>query len=174
MLFTLASPLAAEGKALEEASDDQERHIQLADVESNLVKEAADRFFEALRSEDKTALAAVMVPEAVIFVHNRMDPANPRVDVVPVGEHLERWARGTRAVDEVMTYETVLVDGDMAHVWGPYRFAVEGQTTHCGINSISLIRTDRSVYGEWKVANTSFTMVPPVQCAAIGAPEFAQ
>jgi len=131
---------------------------------------AADRFFEALRSEDKTALASMMVPEGTIFIHNRMDPDNPRVDVVPVADHLERWARSTRVVDEIMTHRTVLANGDMGHVWGPYRFAVEGETTHCGINSLSMVKTDEG----WKVANTSFTMVPPDQCEAVGAPEFAQ
>ena len=131
---------------------------------------AADAFFAALRSDDKTALASVMLPEGVIFVHSRMKPDAPRVDVVPVADHLARWAKGTRKVDEVMRYDTVLVDGDMALVWGPYRFASEGQTTHCGINSLSLVKTESG----WKVANTSFTMELPERCEALGAPEIGQ
>ena len=134
------------------------------------VVQAAEEFFKALRSPDKTALASQMVAEGTIFVHNRMDTDNPRVDVVPVADHLARWAQGTREVDEVMAYDNVIVDGDMAHVWGPYRFAVEGETSHCGINSMSLVRTDAG----WKVANTSFSMVPPEQCATYRAPEFAE
>lgn len=128
---------------------------------------AAETFFAALRSDDKTALGNVMLPEGVIFVHNRMKPDLPRVDAVTVANHLARWAKSTRKADEVMRYDTVLVTGDMAQVWGPYRFISDGQTSHCGINSLSLVRTDSG----WKVANTSFTMVPPDQCAALGAPE---
>ena len=128
---------------------------------------AADAFFAALRSDDKTALAGQMLPEGMIFIHNRMNPDAPRVDVVPVARHLENWAKGTRKVDEVMRYDTVLVDGDMALVWGPYRFIAEGKTTHCGINSLSLVKTESG----WKVANTSFTMELPERCAALGAPE---
>jgi ketosteroid isomerase-like protein len=135
--------------------------------ERDAVIAGAEAFFAALRSEDKTALAAVMLPEGVIFVHNRMDPDNPRVDAVPVARHLERWAKSTRKTDEKMAYRQVLVDGDMAQVWGPYVFAADGTVTHCGINSLSMVRTE----GGWKVGNTSFTMVPPDQCAAIGAPE---
>ena len=128
---------------------------------------AADAFFAALRSDDKTALAAQMLPEGVIFIHNRMTPDAPRVDVVPVARHLENWLKSPPGLDERMVYTTVLVDGDMAQVWGPYRFTAGGKTTHCGINSLSLVKRD----GVWKVANTSFSMVPPDQCAALGAPE---
>ena len=62
-----------------------------------------------------------------------------------------------------MIYETVLVDGDMAQVWGPYYFEVEGALSHCGVNSLSLVR-DAS--GGWKVGNTSFTVEPPETCDA--------
>ncbi len=132
---------------------------------------AADAFFAALRSEDRTALGRQMDPRGTIFVHDRMNAAAPRVLVIPVADHLARWAKGTARVDEVMRYDSVLVDGDMAQVWGPYRFIAEGRTSHCGINSMSLVKGEGGV---WKVANTSFTMVPPDQCDSLGAPEVGQ
>jgi ketosteroid isomerase-like protein len=128
---------------------------------------AVDAFFAALRSDDKTALASQMLPEGVIFVHNRMKPEAPRVDIVPVARHLENWTKSPPGLDEVMHYETALVDGDMAQVWGPYRFIAGGKTSHCGINSLSLVKTDSG----WKVANTSFTMELPSECERLGAPE---
>ena len=129
------------------------------------VMSAAQDFFDALRSPDKTALARQMLPEGVIFVHNRMKPEAPRVDVVPVAKHLENWAKSPPGLDEVMDYETLLIDGDMAQVWGPYVFNVAGKMSHCGINSLSMVKT---VSG-WKVANTSFTMEAPENCAEIAA-----
>lgn len=146
-----ASPLAAEAPTPEHAE----------------VTAAADAFFKALGSTDKTALAGVMIPEGVIFVHNRMNPAAPRIDVVPVAQHLERWARTSGRFIEQMDYDTVLVDGDMAQVWGPYIFLANSAVSHCGINSLSLVKRD----GVWKVANTSFTMEPPSECKRLGAPE---
>ena len=128
---------------------------------------AADAFFAALRSDDKTALARQMDPEGLIFIHDRMDPAAPKVIVVPVARHLENWLKSPTGLDERMTYSAVLVDGDMAQVWGPYRFIAGGQTSHCGINSMSLVKRADG----WKVANTSFTMEPPERCAALGAPD---
>jgi len=131
---------------------------------------AVDGFFVALRSDDKAALAREMDPQGMITIHNRMDPAAPKVLFVPVAKHLENWAKSPTGLDERMVYRTVLVDGDMAQVWGPYRFTAGGKTTHCGINSMSLVKGASG----WKVANTSFSMVPPDQCDALGAPEAGQ
>ncbi|MEM9310786.1 MAG: hypothetical protein AAGA34_05005 [Pseudomonadota bacterium] len=126
---------------------------------------AADAFFEALASADKTALADVMIPEATIFVHNRMELGNPRVYIVPVADHLARWARGTRNVSEKMVYQRVYENGDLGIIEGPYSFSVEGEVTHCGVNILNIVKTDEG----WKVGNTSFTMVPPDMCDIVGA-----
>jgi hypothetical protein len=128
---------------------------------------AADAFFAALRSADKTALARQMDGAGMITIHDRMVPAAPEVVFVPVARHLENWLKSPPGLDERMIYTAVLVDGDMAQVWGPYRFTAGGKTTHCGINSLSLVKGADG----WKVANTSFSMVPPSECAALGAPE---
>ena len=128
---------------------------------------AADAFFAALRDPDKAALANELLAEAVIFVHDRRDPSNPRTTIVPAGAHLESWLQSAPGVDEYMSYESVLVDGTMAHVWGPYVFLLNGKPTHCGINSMSMSRTEKG----WKVGNTSFTMTSTDECEALGAPK---
>lgn len=122
-------------------------------------------FFAALSSDDKTALARQMAPEGVIFVHNRMTPDAPRIDVLPVARHLENWLKSPADVAEIMHIEEVLVDGDMAQAWGPYYFTIAGKLSHCGINSLSMVRRE----GRWLVANTSFTMEPPAACPAMVA-----
>ena len=159
-LFSAAALLAAAPLAAKEPTPEQA-------PEQVEVIAAADAFFFALGSTRKTDLAEVMIPEGVIFVHNRMDPANPRVDIVPVAQHLQRWAGTSGRFIEQMRYQTVLVDGDMAQVWGPYRFLRNSEVSHCGINSLSLVKTEG---GAWKVANTSFTMEPPSECKRLGAP----
>jgi len=130
------------------------------------VMTGADMFFKALGSGDRARLAREMIPGGMIFIHNRMDPENPRVDTLSVTDHLERWESGSGEVSEHMRYDEVLVDGDMAQVWGPYTFFAGNRISHCGVNSLSMVRTDDG----WKVANTSFSMVPPEECEAIGAP----
>jgi hypothetical protein len=129
------------------------------------VMEGARAFFAALRSPDKTALAQQMIPEGMIFIHNRMTAEAPPVVIVPVATHLERWALSRAVADEVMHFEHVLVDGDMAQAWGPYYFTEAGKLSHCGVNSLSMVKR----VGAWLVANTSFTMEPPERCEAVVA-----
>jgi ketosteroid isomerase-like protein len=136
--------------------------------EMNPVAQGAAAFLEALGSDDRNALAAHMVPEAVIFIHDQMYPGAPEIRTVAVADFLTGHLENTARIQETMNFASIEVSGDMAHVWGPYRFMVEGVTTHCGINSLSMMR---NAQGMWQVANISFTMIGPEHCDHINAPE---
>jgi len=155
-LIYAAALAAAASPAL--AQDNESKHRALI--------KAADAFFEALRGEDKTALARTMLAESVIFVHDRRDPDNPKMRIVAAGEHLKNWETSPPGTDEYMRYEAVRVDGSMGHIWGPYVFLLNEKPTHCGINSMSFAMTDKG----WRVANTSFTMTSLEECGPLGAP----
>ncbi|MEO1489984.1 MAG: hypothetical protein AAFR88_11210 [Pseudomonadota bacterium] len=133
--------------------------------EKDAVANAVTDFLAAIGSEDKTAVADHMLPDGTIMVHNLMEADNPQIVAVPVQDHLKRWATRTGSYTEAMNYDIIKVSGTMAHVWGPYSFKAGTSLRHCGINSIHLLRTEAG----WKVGNLSFTMVPPDQCAAVGA-----
>lgn len=128
---------------------------------------AVDAFFAALRNPDKTVLATMMLPDGVISVLDKTGPGVPVERTIPVAKHLENWAKSPPALDEHMIYMAVLVSGKEAQVSGPYRFTVGGQTTHCGVNVLSLVKTESG----WRLGNTAFTMVPPSECEILGAPE---
>ena len=164
-----APPLAAEPAADRTPAQAPEQAAAQAPsqaAEQAEVAAAADAFLKALGSTRKTDLAGVMLPEGAIFIHNRMQPEAPRLDIVPVAQHLVRWAGTSGRFFERMRYDTVLVDGDMAQVWGPYAFLANSRVAHCGINSLSFVKRD----GQWKVANTSMTMERPSECKRLGAP----
>ena len=128
--------------------------------EALAVRDGVSDFFTALSSDDKTALAAQMIAEGMIFIHDRRAPDAPRIAMVPVAKHLENWLKSPDEVAEIMYIEAVQVDGDMAQVWGPYYFTIAGELSHCGINSLSMVERE----GRWLVANTSFTMEAPEAC----------
>ncbi|MBY6216927.1 DUF4440 domain-containing protein [Qipengyuania aquimaris] len=134
--------------------------------EQRAVTAGVDAFFDALRSDDKTELAGTMHADGLIYIHNRMEEGNWQVQLRTTADHLENWLSSPTGLDETMVYETVLVDGDMALVWGPYSFHAGDTVVHCGINSMSMVKAGD---GSWKVGNVSFSMVPPSQCATVGA-----
>jgi len=55
--------------------------------------------------------------------------------------------------DERVYDVEVQVDGNMASVWAPYTFYLNGEISHCGINSIKLLHDADG----WKVTQLSDT-----------------
>ncbi len=49
---------------------------------------------------------------------------------------------------------TVLIRGPIAVVWGEYDFWIDDTFSHCGVDSIDLVKID----GEWKIVNLMWTM----------------
>ena len=41
------------------------------------------------------------------------------------------------------------MDGNLAHIWVPYEFRINGKLSHCGANSFTLVKTDQG----WKIAD---------------------
>ena len=51
---------------------------------------------------------------------------------------------------EKITDYKVQIDGNMAHVWTPYEFYVNGQLSHIGVNSFTMVKEPN---GEWKIVH---------------------
>lgn len=62
---------------------------------------------------------------------------------------------------------TVLQRGDLAQVWAPYTFWVDGAVSHFGIDNFTLVKRQ----DKWIVTDLSYTKEPVSACAALGAPE---
>lgn len=56
----------------------------------------------------------------------------------------------------------MLVRGQIAVVWAPYEFWIDGKTSHCGVDVFDLVEVD----GAWRVANMMWT-VEPNACDAL-------
>lgn len=69
----------------------------------------------------------------------------------------EEWGAsmkpGPERFAETQGRPAIEVDGDMAMVWAPYRFTVDGKLSHCGYNHFSLVRDA----GRWKIASLAWT-----------------
>lgn len=48
--------------------------------------------------------------------------------------------------EEILEYKTQ-VEGNMAHVWTPYKFWFDVNFSHCGVNYFQLFKE----YGQWKI-----------------------
>ena len=60
---------------------------------------------------------------------------------------------GTTQIQERIHDPLVRIDNDLAVVWAPFEFLVDGKVDHCGTDLFNLVRTD----GKWVIASVADT-----------------
>jgi hypothetical protein len=124
----------------------------LAGQDTAGVLAAVERVFEGMRTANPTMVREMFAPDARFAVLNsRNGPAV--VAVQGVDGWIESIGGSGGSWNEQVYDVQALVDGDMASVWAPYTFYLNGEISHCGINSIELLRDAAG----WKVTQLSDT-----------------
>ncbi|PWI29703.1 3-methyl-2-oxobutanoate hydroxymethyltransferase [Flavobacteriaceae bacterium LYZ1037] len=123
--------------------------ITAQDAEDTQVKLAIDTFFVGFHKGDTTLMKSVMYDK----IHFQTTYINKEGKGMLVTEESSKLilAIANRPVeqkwDERLLDYKIQIDGTMAHVWTPYEFWVNGQFSHCGVNSFQLFKDD----GNWKI-----------------------
>jgi hypothetical protein len=60
---------------------------------------------------------------------------------------------GTAHIEERISNPLVRIDRDLAVVWAPFEFLIDGKVDHCGTDLFTLVRTE----GKWLIANVADT-----------------
>jgi hypothetical protein len=60
---------------------------------------------------------------------------------------------GTTKIEERIHDPLVRIDHDLAVVWAPFEFLVDGKVDHCGTDLFNLVHTD----GKWIIASVADT-----------------
>jgi hypothetical protein len=50
-------------------------------------------------------------------------------------------------LDERLASMDIKIDGELATVWTPYVFYLQGQKNHCGVNAFTLVKLN----GTWQI-----------------------
>ena len=116
------------------------------------MRAAIDRIFVGMRTANSQMVRDVFAAEARFAV---IDARNGTATIR--GQAVDGWIEaigGSEGSWDERIYDVeVRVDGDMASAWTPYTFYREGEISHCGINSIELLRDADG----WKVTQLSDT-----------------
>jgi hypothetical protein len=124
-------------------------------------------FLHAATLEEQAALASV---HAMFDGMAKRDPAAIKEQTLPGGTMVlmrdgkptqmtfEAFADrvgkpGTTHIEERIHDPLVRIDNDLAMVWAPFEFLVDGNVDHCGTDLFNLIRTD----GRWLIAGVADT-----------------
>ena len=102
-----------------------------------------------MAARDALAAKDLFVPDAGLFSFGTKGKANR----MPLIDFLNAVGSGKAEWKERIWNATVLVHGPIAVVWAPYDFHLKGDFTHCGYDSISLLKTSAG----WKITYISDT-----------------
>ena len=113
---------------------------------------AVEQMFEGMRTADSARVRAVFAPGArFAMIDTRATPPAIRYDTV--GGWINAIAGSNRRWNEQIYDVQVRTDGNIAMVWAPYTFYLDGQVRHCGVNAIDLLRDASG----WKVTQLADT-----------------
>jgi len=127
--------------------------LPYADADSAAVMAPVSRLLAALAARDPAALLAQLRPDGGATIATEGADGQHTVRHLTWAEFADNLKPGPEKFDERLSDPAIEVDGDIAMVWAPYVFRIDGKVSHCGIDHFSLVREN----GAWKIANISWT-----------------
>ena len=118
-------------------------------AEEQAVLAPIQAMFDGMSKRDATAIKAAAIPGATMVLMR---------DGKPTQMSLEAFADrvgkpGTTQIEERIHDPLIRIDNDLAVVWAPFDFLVNGKVDHCGTDLFNMVRVD----GKWLIASVADT-----------------
>ncbi len=113
------------------------------------VKKVIETFFEGFHKQDSTIINSTVADQVVLQTTGR----NPQGKTLFRTEKFSKFIKSIVNIPDSIQFEekltsfSIQVDRTMANAWVGYEFWLNGNFSHCGINSFQLVNFD----GEWKI-----------------------
>ena len=131
--------------------------------EKAAVLAAVQQFFDAMAARDAAATERVMMPEGRSVSFRTIDGRLVMRSSLNQ-DYIKRLPSGKEKLRERMWKPEVKIHGQIANVWTPYDFWIDGKLSHCGIDSFNMVKVD----GQWKIAGGVYTVETPCKPSPLG------
>ncbi|UGB37472.1 nuclear transport factor 2 family protein [Frateuria soli] len=105
--------------------------------------EPVHAFFDAMARHDRAAMRAQVLPAGTATLMREGKPVQ-----LTLGDFVDGVKPGKERIEERIGTPQLLVDHDLAMVWAPYTFLLDGKPHHCGTDVFNLVRVE----GRWRIA----------------------
>ncbi|RUN78233.1 DUF4440 domain-containing protein [Sphingomonas sp. TF3] len=105
-----------------------------------------------IAARDATAIGEALRPDATATIATEQAGAST-ITHKTRAELLARFTPGPERFQERLSDPAIEIDGDIAMVWGPYTFLIDGKVHHCGYDHFDLVRES----GRWKIQNLTWS-----------------
>ena len=99
--------------------------------------------FDAMREHNSAKFLAQFTSNATLD-RAKKDNSTQLSDLSKFADFI---ATSTKHLDEQLFNISIQQSGNLASVWTPFAFYVDGKLSHCGVNSFQLIHQDN----QWKI-----------------------
>ncbi len=122
---------------------------QSSSEEELKVKSAVDTFFEGFHKGDTIMMKSVLADKVVMqstFTNTKGENILQESDMSGFIKAIAKRPADQKWDERLLDY-SIQVDGTMANAWTPYEFWLNGNFSHCGVNSFQLFNDN----GQWKI-----------------------
>ena len=105
--------------------------------------------FAGMAHRDPAAIKAAALPGTILILMREGKPDQMTIETF--AEHVARPSQ--TQIEERIHHPLIRVDRDLAVVWAPFEFLVDGKPDHCGTDLFNLVR----VGGKWLIAGIADT-----------------
>lgn len=123
-------------------------------TDEQAILNTVDQFFTALAERNRQLLTSITVQGSLNISTSLETSGNQRIRIQNYTQLLNNLSSEGPALLERYWDPTVLIQRDIAVFWAPYDFHVNGEFSHCGIDSFQLIKRD----DRWLLTNLSWTV----------------
>ena len=123
--------------------------LHAATPEEQAILAPVKAMFDGMAKRDTAAIKEPLLPGGTMVLMR---------DGKPVQMTLEAFADrvgkpGTTQIEERIHDPLIRIDNDLAVVWAPFEFLIDGKVDHCGTDLFNLVRKD----GKWLIASVADT-----------------
>ena len=108
-----------------------------------------DAMFRGMSERNPAAIKAAALPGTIMVLMREGKPEQMTIEAF--AEHFSKPVK--MHMEERIQDPLVRVDHDLAMVWAPFQFLVDGKPDHCGTDLFNLVHTD----GKWLIAGIADT-----------------
>ena len=108
-----------------------------------------DALFAGMARRDPDAIKAAALPGTGLILMREGKPEQMTIEAF--ADHVAKPSHSR--IEERIHQPLIRVDHDLAVVWAPFEFLVDGKPDHCGTDLFNLVHTD----GKWLIAGIADT-----------------
>ncbi len=124
-------------------------HAAAPPPQDSAVLAPIDALFAGMAHRDPDAIKAAALPGTVLILMREGKPEQMTIEAF--ADHVAKPSHSR--IEERIHQPLIRVDHDLAVVWAPFEFLVDGKPDHCGTDLFNLVYTG----GKWLIAGIADT-----------------